>query len=110
MPNFFTKFAELLGGPSASGNVLVWLLRLAFGAVSLGVAFVAFSFYNEPPRSNPGTGVLAFFGILLTSLLVVVADLRIRNKQITTISAVYFGLLLGFLLGTLFATALEPFL
>jgi len=41
-------------------------------------------------------------------LIVLVSDLLIRNKQITTISAVYFGLLLGLLLGTLFATALEP--
>jgi uncharacterized protein YacL len=41
-------------------------------------------------------------------VLHVVADLSVRNKQITTISAVYFGLLLGFLLGTLFTTALEP--
>jgi uncharacterized protein YacL len=39
-----------------------------------------------------------------------VSDILIRNKQITTISAVYFGLLLGFLLGTLFTTALEPFI
>ena len=34
----------------------------------------------------------------------------VRNKQITTISAIYFGLLLGLLLGTLFSTALEPFI
>jgi uncharacterized protein YacL len=110
MPNLLGKLASFFGGPSASGHVLVWLLRLAFGAISIGVAFVAFTFYNEPPRSDPTHGLLAFFGILLTSLIVVVADLRIRNKQITTISAVYFGLLLGFLLGTLFATALEPFI
>jgi uncharacterized protein YacL len=37
-------------------------------------------------------------------------DILVRNKQITTISAVYFGLLLGLLLGTLFSTALEPFI
>src|SRR5579862_7432292 len=110
MANLLGKLASFFGGPSTSGTVLVWLLRLAFGAISLGVAFIAFTFYNEPPRSDPTNGLLAFIAILLTCLTVVVADLRIRNKQITTISAVYFGLLLGFLLGTLFATALEPFI
>jgi uncharacterized protein YacL len=109
MPDFFKKLAARLDGTSASGVVLVWLLRLAFGAISIGVAFVAFSFYNEQ-RAEPGHGVVAFIAILLICLIVVVADLRITNKQITTISAVYFGLLMGFLLGSLFATALEPFL
>src|SRR4029077_12487475 len=37
-------------------------------------------------------------------------DVLVRNKQITTISAIYFGLLLGLLLGTIFTTATEPFL
>src|SRR5262249_13189929 len=41
--------------------------------------------------------------------LVILTDIWERNKQITTISAVYFGLLLGLLLGWLFAMALEPF-
>ncbi len=34
----------------------------------------------------------------------------IKNKEITTISAIYFGLLLGLLLGSLFFQALEPLL
>ena len=33
-----------------------------------------------------------------------------RNKEITTISAVYFGLLVGFLLSWMFWTSLEPIL
>ena len=37
-------------------------------------------------------------------------DLREKQKQITTISAIYFGLLLGLLLGYLFSTILEPLL
>ena len=36
--------------------------------------------------------------------------LLVRNKQITTMSAIYFGLLLGLLLGHILSTALEPFL
>jgi uncharacterized protein YacL len=34
----------------------------------------------------------------------------VRNKQITTISAVYFGLLLGLLLGNILSAALDPFI
>src|SRR6185369_12654214 len=35
-------------------------------------------------------------------------DLITKSKEITTISAIYFGLLLGFLIGGLFWTAVEP--
>ena len=42
--------------------------------------------------------------------LIVLTDVLVRNKQITTISAIYFGLLLGLLLGNIFSTALEPFI
>jgi uncharacterized protein YacL len=43
----------------------------------------------------------------LLGFSVVALDLVIRGKQITTISAIYFGLLMGFLLGSLFWAALE---
>jgi uncharacterized protein YacL len=54
--------------------------------------------------------LLLLAGILATGVMVVTLDLAVRNKQITTISAVYFGLLLGMLLGTLFSEAMKPFL
>jgi uncharacterized protein YacL len=109
MQKLLDKLSDFLGGPSPSGNIMLWMLRGMFGAIVIGVAWVAFRYYNAPPRIDPETGALAFAGILLVALVVVVADLSVRNKQITTVSAVYFGLLLGFLLGTLFTTALEPF-
>ena len=49
---------------------------------------------------------LVLFGILGIGLLIVLIDVLVRNKQITTISAVYFGLLLGLLLGNIFYAAL----
>jgi uncharacterized protein YacL len=60
-------------------------------------------------RSN-FTGIAAFSLILLIALVAVTGDLFVRNKQITTISAVYFGLLWGLVLGALFSMALEPLL
>ncbi|MBY0229298.1 MAG: TRAM domain-containing protein [Gemmataceae bacterium] len=52
----------------------------------------------------------AFFAILGLGLLVVATDILVRDKQITTISAIYFGMLLGLLLGNILSTAIEPFL
>jgi uncharacterized protein YacL len=109
MPKLFDKLTNLFNAPATSGTILLWMLRGVYGAIIIGVAWVAFSYYNTPHRMDPESGALAFAGILLAGLLVVIADIGTRNKQITTVSAVYFGLLLGFLLGTLFTTALEPF-
>jgi uncharacterized protein YacL len=90
--------------------LVLYLLRGSFGAIIIGVAWLAFTYFNEHPRNDPTRGILAFVGILAVGSLVVAGDLLVRSKQITTISAVYFGLLLGLLLGTLFSTALEPFI
>jgi uncharacterized protein YacL len=108
MPKLLDKLTDLLGGPSPSGNVLLWLLRGAFGAITIGVAYVAFTYFMHRTPPDPTFGAVAFGLILLGGVLIVATDLSVRNKQITTISAIYFGLLLGFLLGTLFTTALEP--
>jgi uncharacterized protein YacL len=86
----------------------MWLLRGCFGAVVIGLAMLGFLQFNE--ETTPFYGYVAFFIILGTGLLIIVTDLLIRNKQITTLSALYFGLLLGLLLGNIFSSALEPFL
>src|SRR5207253_1502269 len=57
---------------------------------------------------NIGAGIAAFAAIMAVGLVAIAVDVLVRNKQVTTISAVYFGLLLGLLLGTLFSLALEP--
>jgi uncharacterized protein YacL len=60
--------------------------------------------------TNQVSGYAAFFGIILVGLGILITDVLIRNKQITTLSAIYFGLLLGMLLGYIFSAALSPFL
>src|SRR5262249_6256067 len=85
----------------------IWLLRFCFGIIVVGLATTVLLDFIR--RDQHEMGVACFVGILAVGLLTVVLDLAIRNKQITTISAVYFGLLLGFVLGNLFWTALEPF-
>jgi uncharacterized protein YacL len=99
------------GDNRSSSGVILWLLRGCFGAIIIGMAWIAFDHFNNPRAGDPDTtaGVISFVGILALGFLVVATDILVRNKQITTISAVYFGLLMGLLLGTLFTFALEPF-
>src|SRR6516225_2028254 len=88
--------------------MLLWLLRGCFIIIVLGMATSALVDFQR--LSNDSAGLVAFAAILVVGFATVGADLVIRHKQITTVSAIYFGLLLGLLLGTLFYMALEPFL
>jgi len=95
-----------------SGQLVLWLVRGFFGAVVIGLAMVAFSrFLSDYPNdaNNILYAWLAFFGVLGVGLLILVGDVLIRNKQITTLSALYFGLLIGSLLGFMLSSALNPF-
>jgi uncharacterized protein YacL len=94
--------------PSPSGNVLLWLLRGAFGAIIIGLATGALVYFDNHAQTE--LGFITFGAILAVGIIVVAIDISVRNKQITTISAFYFGLLMGFLLGTFFWSALEPLL
>ncbi|MFN4261271.1 MAG: PIN/TRAM domain-containing protein [Gemmataceae bacterium] len=86
--------------------MLLWMLRGCFGLIIVGMATRALLDFQE---SSDWWGIAAFLGILAVGVVTVAVDMAIRDKQITTISAVYFGLLLGLVLGTLFSMALEPF-
>ncbi len=87
--------------------MILWILRGLFGIIIIGMATnAALVYINE--EHDRLAGIAVFLGILAVGLVAVGIDVYVRNKQITTISAIYFGLLLGLLLGTLFSTALEP--
>jgi uncharacterized protein YacL len=86
--------------------MLLWLVRGVFGILIVGLATSALIALSD--RGYHLTGIAALVGILALGVFVVIIDLSIHNKQITTISAVYFGLLLGFLLGTILWEALQP--
>jgi uncharacterized protein YacL len=104
------RLAERLEERVAPGQVLLWLLRGVFGAIVISMAVVAFRHLinlNVPDRETRAW--TAFIGILAGGLVIVLTDVLVRNKQITTISAIYFGLLLGLLLGYILSSALEPF-
>jgi uncharacterized protein YacL len=88
--------------------MLLWLLRGAYAVLLVGLAVFAASIFIEQNQNT--NAVLAPLGILLFGGIVLLTDLRERQKQMTTISAILFGLLLGLLLGLLFSAALEPLL
>jgi uncharacterized protein YacL len=97
-------------GRPRSSDVLLWLLRGVFGVLVISMAMLAFQHLNETAPDEQFQQFGAFFGILGLGFLLVLTDVLIRNKQITTISAIYVGLLLGLLLGNILSTALDPFL
>jgi uncharacterized protein YacL len=86
-------------------KAILWLVRGVFLALSIGIATSMLTHYNSLEGS-----LISFGIIMLICLAVMVTDGLARNKQITTISALFFGLLMGFLLADLFWRALEPIL
>ncbi len=93
--------------------MLLWLLRGLFAILLLGIAIGIMADIQSRAQGDDNRlpfSLAAFAGVLALGALTVTIDLLVRGKQITTISAIYFGLLLGFLLGGLFWTALEPLL
>ena len=88
--------------------MLLWILRGCFGIITIGLATSALV-YLDKDKGYSTTAIAVFAGVLLVGIIAVAIDLFVRNKQITTVSAVYFGMLMGLLLGTLFSYALEPF-
>jgi uncharacterized protein YacL len=87
-------------------SLLPWVLRALFIALTIGLATNVLAYYLRADRLGVAIGSSLF--ILFAGAALIVLDLIVKNKQITTISAIYFGLLMGFLLGSLFWTALEP--
>jgi len=86
--------------------MLLWLLRGAYVILLVGLAVFVASVFVESEEHTKSIVVpliiLTFGGIVLFT------DVREKQKQITTISAIYFGLLLGLLVGWLFSMALRP--
>ena len=93
------RLADSLGGRTRRAYMVLWLLRGCFGAIIISLALLGFSYVNKNPERLRSRLRCRSSGILMAGLTVVMSDLMVRNKQITTISAVYFGLLLGLLLG-----------
>lgn len=88
--------------------MLLWLLRAAYIALLIGLGVFSATVFVEAGENI--NAVLVPLGILLFGAVILFTDVREKQKQITTISAIYFGLLLGLLIGWLFSMAVVPIL
>jgi uncharacterized protein YacL len=104
---FFQGIAQRLD----RARIEVWILRGLFLAIIIGVATYTGLEMASRPESFPGAPEWpTIFGVIIAiGIVAVTLDLVVRNKQITTISAIYFGLLIGLVLGTLFSMVVSPF-
>lgn len=96
------------------GSILLWIIRGVFLLCILGVA-TGFAIQGtsqvDPRVTGGGFYAIPFIYLVMIVLLglgIIALDIIIKNKQITTISAIYFGLLLGLLFGHLFSSAIFP--
>ena len=88
--------------------MLLWLLRACFVAMLLGLATVCVSFFLTENMKTPIGAIIASAILVLVGGVILITDIREKEKQIAAISSLYFGLLLGVLLGWLLTLALEP--
>ncbi len=104
------KLRELLGIGDAAlpGKMILLLFRGVFAALVIAVAMGYLYHYDLQNRF--AQGMAAFVIVLVAGMIVIGVDVLAKYKQITSISAIYFGLLMGFLLGTLFWMFLQPIL
>ena len=83
------------------------ILRCLFLLVAAGVAISLVS-AESFPRDPEWLVWAAFVGVMGLALAVIGMDISFRRKQIDTISAVYFGLLIGLFLTYVIGIALTP--
>lgn len=88
--------------------MLIWLIRAVYVGILAGLAAKITSDYGDMFAHGQFGAILLFFGILGGGLLVVLIDLVYPEKRIRNISAIYFGLLVGSLLGHLLSLAFGP--
>ena len=91
--------------------MLLLVVRAFYAALLIGVGLFAFNLFEEATlETGDGfrTGLLAGGAVFVLGGLVLFLDVRQRNKEIAGISAIFFGLMMGMLLGWLLAAALAP--
>jgi uncharacterized protein YacL len=86
--------------------MLLTLLRIVYVALLVGMASYSVSHFAETRDATNAT--LVPVAILVIGGVVLLTDVREKQKQITTLSAIYFGLLFGLLIGYLFSIMLTP--
>ena len=87
--------------------MLLVLIRALFVLLSASIG-VHFANTLNQTGVHAWMPMAAFFGTLLAAIIIVIADMLTRRKDISGISAVYIGLVVGLLLSYLLELAMEP--
>ncbi len=85
--------------------MLLILLRAVFVLVVAGLGVKLARIVGENDLANP---YLVFVGVMIGALAVVAGDLATPRKRIQTISALYFGVIVGIFLSNLINDAIQP--
>ena len=85
--------------------MLLMLVRAVFVFVVAGLGVRTARIVGEHQLANP---YVLFIGVMLAAVVMVVADLLTPRKRIQTISAIYFGVIVGIFLTNLVTEALQP--
>lgn len=85
------------------------ILRCIFILVAAGMG-VWFLKLGILPPDKPAIAWSVFIGLLALSFGVIIADVSVKKKKLDTISAVYFGMLVGLFLTYILGLALVPLL
>jgi uncharacterized protein YacL len=84
------------------------ILRCLFVLVAagLGISFIKAGYL--PENAPPWLVWVILGGVIALAVAVIIVDILFRRKHLETISAVYFGMLVGLLLSYIFSLALLP--
>ncbi|APW60234.1 PIN/TRAM domain-containing protein [Paludisphaera borealis] len=85
--------------------MLLVLIRATFVVVAAGLGARLAKIMGENDLGKP---YVVFIGVLLATLVVVAVDSMTPRKRIQTISAVYFGVIVGIFLSNLINDAVQP--
>lgn len=86
--------------------MLLWLTRGAFASLMLCVALVALSL-GLSDSSTMLPSILGAVAIIGVAALVMIMDLREKQKSVSSVSSIFFGLILGLLVGWLVGNVVE---
>ncbi len=85
--------------------MLLILIRAVFVLVIAGLGVKLARIVGENQLANP---YVIFIGVMIGAIAVVAGDLMTPRKRIQTISALYFGVIVGLFLSNLINTAIQP--
>jgi uncharacterized protein YacL len=86
-------------------NMLIVLIRALFVLVVSGLGVRLARIVGENQLANP---YVAFVGVMVAAIALLLGDLLTPRKRIQTISALYFGVIVGIFLSNLVTDALQP--